>query len=103
DARAAPGSSARLVDMLSNPPRSYPLAEEQREVLFRLITLAEELYRHPDAADWVADARRRLARSDEERLRATEEQVRRYLDASDEAAGMAKMHWASRAADIARS
>lgn len=102
DAHAAPGSPARLVDMLSDPPRSYALAQEQREVLLQLIALADELYRHPDAADWVADARRRLARTDEERLRATEEQVERYLAASDEAAGMAKMHWASRAADLAR-
>lgn len=103
EASAPPGAPARLVALLTSPPAAFPLTDAARAELSHLLDLAEERYWHADAADWIADARRRVARTAKERLIATQRQVARYLAAADDAAGMVKMHWASRAAEIAKT
>lgn len=95
------GGPARLVWRLAGAPSA--LTDEHRSEFLRLLDLAEARYSHADAADWIADARRRVARDDGERLAATEAQVSRYLGAAAASKGMVKMHWATRAAELART
>lgn len=103
ESSTAPGAPARLVELLTRPPASFPLTDVDRAELSRLMDLAEERYSHADAADWIADGRRRIASTAEDRLAATKHQVARYLAAADAATGMVKMHWAARAAEIAKT
>lgn len=101
-AATAPGGPARVLEMLTQPPISFTPSAQQRTAVSDLLDLAESLYPDANAADWIADCRRRWAQSDEERLGATHRQVARYLETADEGEGFLQMHWASRAAALAK-
>jgi hypothetical protein len=98
----APGGPARVLEMLTQTPVTFTPSSEQRAVVSSLLDLAENLYPDANAADWIADCRRRWAQSDEERQDATQRQIARYLETAEDGEGFLQMHWASRAAAIAK-
>jgi len=101
-AATAPGGPARVLDMLTQPAICFAPSARQRTAVSNLLDLAEDLYPDANAADWIADCRRRWAQSEEQRQDATRRQVGRYLETANEGEGFLQMHWASRAAAVAK-
>lgn len=96
------GVVSRVLAFLSEVPLTYEISENEQAQIRTLLDRTSEMYRDPSSADWIADCRRTLATSDEERLAATRAQVETYLEvAESDEVGFRKMHWASEAADIA--
>lgn len=102
DTETAPGGPARVLEMLTQTPRTFVPSDEQRATVSDLLNAAESRYRDANAADWIADCRRRWARTEEERLDATRRQTERYLSTAEDGEGFLQMHWASKAAQLAK-
>lgn len=102
ESRMPDGVIARLAIPLSTAPATYTPSDDDRAQVRAMLDQAAMAYQDPSAADWIADCRRSLATTDSERLKATREQVDKYLaTAESEDVGFRRMHWAARAADIA--